>query len=100
MGFKRPLFSLTILIMLIIGLTALSTCFFLWEYWTLLPVTILFTIFSLINIRKLYKQNAMKVSFMFDAINNNDSSLIKFCEYERKSDATDRLLRSSSEDCE
>ena len=76
MGFKRPLFSLTILIMLIIGLTALSTCFFLWEYWTLLPVTILFTIFSLINIRKLYKQNAMKVSFMFDAINNNDYSQV------------------------
>ena len=92
MGFKRPLFSLTILIMLIIGLTALSTCFFLWEYWTLLPVTILFTIFSLINIRKLYKQNAMKVSFMFDAINNNDYSF----KYATEGHGTDDKLVSMS----
>ena len=49
-----------------------------------------------------YLNNAIRiyVKSVTDAINNNDSSLIKFCEYERKSDATDRLLRSSSEDCE
>ena len=74
MGYKRPLYSLTIHLLLIIGLTALTTCAIFWQCWGLLPFILFLTILSLIDVRRLYRLNAKKISFMFDAINNNDFS--------------------------
>lgn len=74
MGFKRPLYSLTARLLLIIGLTSLATYLLFWQQWAILVPVLILIVLVVANIRKLYKQNAKKVSFMFDAINNNDYS--------------------------
>jgi PAS domain S-box-containing protein len=64
--------SLTFRLSLLIALTVLSTCFALKQEWGWLGAAMACWFPALQLIRKLFKHNARKVAFMFDAIDNSD----------------------------
>lgn len=64
--------SLTFRLSFLVILTIFATYFVLQEEWGWLCITMLGWLFALQLIRKLYKHNAQKVAFMFDAIDNSD----------------------------
>lgn len=72
MGFKRPLYSLTVHLLLLAVACVLATWGTLEEKWAMVPCMLVVIVLILIRIRKLYSLNTQKIAFMFDAINNND----------------------------
>jgi len=64
--------SLTFRLSFLLILTVLATYFIIREEWSWLCITMIGWLMALQLIRKLYKHNAQKVAFMFDAIDNSD----------------------------
>lgn len=69
---KGFLDSVTFRLSFLIILTIAGTYFAIQQEWVLLSITVIFWLTALQLIRKLYKRNAQKVAFMFDAIDNAD----------------------------
>lgn len=72
MAFKRPLYSLTVHLLLLTAACIIGTWSALERLWALVPCMLIAIVLILIRIRKLYFLNTQKIAFMFDAINNND----------------------------
>lgn len=72
MGFKRFSHSLTWQLVLLVAVSGGSVWAVSYIEWSVLPFALLSVGYLIFRIRKLYKLNAQKVAFMFDAINNND----------------------------
>jgi len=89
---KGFLDSLTFRLSLLLALTAIATYFTLQHNWFWFTITILCWLPSLQLIRKLYRRNAQKVAFMFDAIDNADYAF-KYATSGRFSN--DRLVNNS-----
>ena len=72
MGFKRFSHSLTWQLVLLVAVSGGSVWAVSYIEWSVLPFALLSVGYLIFRIRKLYRLNAQKVAFMFDAINNND----------------------------
>ena len=72
MGFKRFSHSLTWQLVLLVAVSGGSVWAVSYIEWSVLPFALLSVGYLIFRILKLYKLNAQKVAFMFDAINNND----------------------------
>ncbi|MDR2919761.1 MAG: ATP-binding protein [Tannerella sp.] len=84
--------SLTFRLSLLIILTVLATWLYIQQEWVWLGFTIAGWLVAIQLIRKLYKRNAQKVAFMFDAIDNADYAF-KYATTRRFSN--DRLVNQS-----
>ncbi|MDR1938924.1 MAG: PAS domain-containing protein [Tannerellaceae bacterium] len=84
--------SLTFRLSLLLILTAAATCFAIKQEWWLFAVALVCWASSVELLRKLFKRNAQKVAFMFDAIDNADHAF-RYAVDGRSSN--DRLVNSS-----
>lgn len=92
MGFKRPLYSLTVHLSLLVVACVIGTWSALAGWRAFAPCMLVCIVLIIVRIRKLYFMNAQKISFMFDAVNNNDYSF----KYETEGHSMDDRLVSES----
>ncbi len=69
---KRLYNSLTFRLIVLATLVAVTTVFVVQQRWTVVTVSLLFVAFAFGWTVQLYRRNLRKVSFMFDAVDNND----------------------------
>lgn len=90
--FRRIYNSFFFRIMLVIGFTAFLTWAILEKYWVIGIYFAVGWFISILMARNMYRQNARKIAFMFDAIDNSDYAF-RYATRERSSD--DRLVSKS-----
>jgi nitrogen fixation/metabolism regulation signal transduction histidine kinase len=89
---RRFFGSLAFRLLLLMLLTVAATCFALAQQWWLLAGSLAGCAGSIELIHKLFKRNAQKVAFMFDAIENADHA---FRYAENRISSNDKLINSS-----
>ncbi len=89
---RRIYNSLAFRLLLVIGFTIALTYYVQIQDWAVVVFLAIGELLSLILIRNLYRQNARKVAFMFDAIDNSDYAF----KYATKGHSSDDKLVSKS----
>ncbi|MDR2968484.1 MAG: ATP-binding protein [Tannerellaceae bacterium] len=92
MSFRQIYNSLLFRLIPVVGLTACLTWVLLERYWVIGFYVACCWLFSIEMLRNLYRQNARKIAFMFDAIDNSDYTF-QYATRERSSD--DKLVSKS-----
>lgn len=90
--FRRIFNSLTLRLLLVIAFTIALTLYIQQKDWTIVTFIAIGWLLSLGFIRSLYRQNARKVAFMFDAIDNSDYAF----KYATRGHSSDDKLVSKS----
>jgi PAS domain S-box-containing protein len=84
--------SLTFRLSLLLAFTVGGVCLIVWQVWWGVCVIVPLWLYAIQLVRRLYRRNAEKVAFMFDAIDNADHTF-KFAENRRFSN--DRLVNTA-----
>jgi nitrogen fixation/metabolism regulation signal transduction histidine kinase len=84
--------SLTFRLFLLLALTVAATSFAFMQEWRLLALCLAAWAASIVSIYKLFKHNAQKIAFMFDAIENADHAF-RYAEKGRSSN--DKMVNKS-----
>lgn len=90
--FKRVYYSFTFRLALLLAFTVATTCHVLAGNWGWVSFFALVWLWTLYLLQALYKQNAQKIAFMFDAIDNSDYAF-KYATRGRSS--SDKLVSES-----